>query len=179
MTHKIFFISDHHLGHENILTFKRQNGTPLRDFRNLHHMHEYMIEKHNSVVRPQDKVYFLGDVAIHKSGLEVLPRMNGHKRLVRGNHDIFKTKEYMEYFEEIHGVRVFNGLPGVKRIVASHVPLHPDSVERWKFNLHGHLHANTYPDKKYINVCVEQLDYTPISMEEVLSICEKRGYSNE
>lgn len=177
MTRKIYFISDTHFGHANILTFKRADGTPLREFSNVDEMDEYMIEKWNSVVRPQDKVYHLGDVVINSKFLYRLDRLNGHKRLVRGNHDIYKTKLYSQYFEEIHGVRVFGGfdsLPKRTRLAASHVPLHPDCVDRWGFNIHGHLHSNVMKDKRYINVSVEQLDYTPISMDEVISIMEDR-----
>ena len=182
MTNNIYFISDHHLNHANVLTFKRDDDTPLRDFPHVDAMHEYMIEKHNSVVRPQDKVYFLGDVAMDRRGLPVLHRMNGHKRLVRGNHDIFKTREYLEYFDEINGVRVFGGLPDRMKIVATHVPIHPDSLEsRWTLNVHGHYHSNHVKDKhgkadmRYKNVCVDykSIDYTPVSMDELIAHAER------
>lgn len=32
---------------------------------------------------------------------------------------------------------------------------------------HGHTHVNNLPDKRYFNVSVEQLDYTPIHIEEL------------
>ena len=40
----IFFASDHHFGHANILTFKRDDGTALRDFRDVDHMNEQVFE---------------------------------------------------------------------------------------------------------------------------------------
>lgn len=60
----IFLAADHHLAHEAILTFKRDDGSPLRDFASITEHDEYLICRHNSVVRPNDKVYFLGDVAM-------------------------------------------------------------------------------------------------------------------
>jgi calcineurin-like phosphoesterase family protein len=141
-------------------------------------MDEVMVNNWNSVVKPSDKVYHLGDVAIHAKALPILSRLNGHKRLVRGNHDIYDTSEYLKYFEEIHGVRVFRE-EGAK-FVCSHVPLHPDSVDRWEFNVHGHLHANLvmkslhHPDPRYINVSVEQINYTPVSMDQIRDIIKAR-----
>lgn len=160
-----FVISDTHFGHDNILKFERDDGTRLRpQFTTTTEMDEHMIERWNSVVRPQDKVYHLGDVAMKKQYIGLLHRCNGHKRLVRGNHDIFSTKTYLEVFEEIHGIRVFEGL------ALTHVPLHPDCIKKQWTNIHGHLHNNHGPmhlGVKYLNVSVEMIDYTPVSLEEL------------
>lgn len=165
---KIWVASDHHFNHANILNFKREDGSPLREFKDVTDMNEALVRYHNELVRPEDHVYFLGDFAINKKGLEYAKRMMGHKRLVRGNHDIFKTREYIEAgFDEIYGVRVWPK----QGLVFSHVPLHPASLadRGWK-NIHGHLHsnvvklANGQPDTMYQNVCVEQINYRPILM---------------
>lgn len=169
-TENVFFCSDHHFGHHNIIKFTRDNGEPLRLFHSLAEMHEYIIYKHNSVVRPQDKVYFLGDVCMTRTaeGLEILARLNGKKILVRGNHDQCKLSQYAQYFDDVRGVSHRYG------VVMSHVPIHPDSLDRWNFNVHGHLHykvvrlPNGHPDPRYINVSMEQLvDYTPLSLDEL------------
>lgn len=186
MSGNIFFISDTHFGHEKCCTvFKRKDGSPLRPFANAQEMDEEMVRRWNEVVREQDKVYHLGDVVISKKYLGVLGRLNGSKRLIRGNHDIFKTKEYMQYFKEIYGVRV------LEDTVLTHVPLHPASVtERWNVNIHGHLHANEvmktdqygreYPDPLYMTACVEHTDYRPIEFSEmrerIKSRREQYGY---
>jgi calcineurin-like phosphoesterase family protein len=56
----------------------------------------------------------------------------------------------------------------------SHVPIHTESLGRWKINVHGHLHAgyvrlsNGTPDTRYVSVCMEKLDdYMPISLEQL------------
>lgn len=173
--HKVFFISDTHFGHANALTFKRADGSPLRDFKSVEEMDETMIDNWNRVVRPVDKVYHLGDVAINQKALpNILPRLNGKKRLVRGNHDVFKSKEYFKYFDEIYGVRVF----GKEGFICSHIPIHTESLSRWKANVHGHLHSNKViyddpleiymEDERYINVSVEQINYTPIELEQIM-----------
>ena len=167
----IFFASDHHFGHANILNFKREDGSPLRVFKDIDHMNEYMVMQHNRRVRPGDKVYFLGDVTMARNAksLEILGRMNGEKVLIKGNHDLAKPEQYLQYFKDIRAVHQFDGM------ILSHIPIHPESLGRWGVNIHGHLHANRVlmplskiPDKRYICVCMEQLDdYTPVSLEEI------------
>ena len=96
-----FIVSDTHFGHEKTCTvFKREDGSPLRSFRDADEMNAEMIKRWNAVVRPHDKVYHLGDVVINKKFLYILPLLNGKKRLIRGNHDIYPTKTYLQYFDE-------------------------------------------------------------------------------
>lgn len=165
---ELFVIADTHFGHANILNFKRDDGTPLRTFSCLTEMHVEMIDRWNRVVTPRDKVYHLGDVAMSHEGLALLNMLNGKKRLVRGNHDLFKTREYLAYFKEIYGVRQLDGY------WMTHVPMHDCSVQqlRCKGNIHGHLHANPTPSPKHLCVSVEQIDYTPLPFEEARRILQ-------
>jgi calcineurin-like phosphoesterase family protein len=160
--------------HKNILTFKRDDGTPLREFVDIDHMNEHIIKCHNEVVKPSDKVYFLGDVVMSRknSALKILERLNGEKILVKGNHDQCDARAYLEYFKDIRGSHQFEGL------IMTHIPIHPESLARWGLNVHGHLHSNVVkmarsqiPDKRYFNVSMEQINYTPISLEEVKKQC--------
>jgi calcineurin-like phosphoesterase family protein len=34
-------------------------------------------------------------------------------------------------------------------------------------NVHGHIHSNASPDGPYRCVCVEQVDYRPINIDEL------------
>lgn len=178
-----FVISDTHFGHTNSWEkFKLADGSPLRPFTSTEEMDETMIERWNAKVKPQDTVYHLGDVVINQKSLHLVSRLNGRKILVRGNHDIFKDKQYYDVgFEQLHGVRVF-----VDKFILSHIPLHPDCVtERFKVNVHGHLHANEvmwapkHPkqlqfDPRYLCVSVENTNYEPLHFDEVESIIQKR-----
>lgn len=171
MTMQRFAISDYHLGHENILKFKRDDGSPLRDFPSLDAMHQAIIDGWNSVVRDQDTCYIIGDVAIKKSALSVLHAMRGRKILIAGNHDLEDAKDYLKFFADVRGVVVFP-----HKAVLTHVPVHPESLLRpsWPRNIHGHLHANVVkdkwgkPDPKYINACCEQLNYVPKTIDELV-----------
>ncbi len=176
-----FFCSDHHFGHQNtIIKFQRNDGSPLRDFPDVTAMNEHIIEEHNKLVKPHDKVYFLGDVVINRKMLPLIARMNGDKVLYRGNHDIFRMADYAPYFRDLRGV----GVMAKHGIVFGHIPFHPDQMYgRFRVNVHGHKHADDVlgpdglPDPKYINVCVDHKDimYKPVSLDQILSIMEARG----
>lgn len=155
-------------------TFLRPDGKFLRhEFANAEEGDEAMIDRHNAVVKDNDRIYMVGDIAFHKRDLPLLSRMRGRKVLIKGNHDICDLKDYLPYFDDIRGVHQFAGM------VITHIPIHPDSLGRSGFNVHGHLHFNQVmigsskhssdeePDPRYFNVSVERINYTPISLEEV------------
>ncbi len=172
-----FIISDLHMGHENILTFKKPNtDEPLRPFKTMDEMHDTIISNWNKTVRPKDRVFVLGDAVWNPEGLDLMQLMNGIKILVKGNHDHKLTiYKYMEVFNDIHGAFVKHGVSG-KKIIMTHVPIHPQSLNtRFDFNVHGHLHSeyitqhnNMSPDLRYINVSCEQLNYTPAHLRDLI-----------
>lgn len=186
----IFLISDTHWGHEAAVKhFKREDGSPLRDFESAEACDEFMVEQWNKVVRSQDKVYHLGDVVMpknHKKLDEIMPRLNGTKVLIKGNHDELKPGRYLEHFKDIRGSHLLDNL------VLTHIPVHSASLLRWRGNIHGHLHAYSVlkanhiqngtimyheqaVDPKYFCVSVEQINYTPIPFETVNTIFKERG----
>jgi len=171
----IFLCSDHHFSHKALLTFTDADGKRVRNFDSVEEMDERMVENHNLVVMPKDKVYFLGDVAFNKANLAIVARLNGEKVLIKGNHDQEKLSEYQKYFKDVRGSHQFSGL------LFTHIPVHVDSLSRWTANVHGHLHTNQVMlpstpasltaaanrvDPRYFSVCMERLAYTPISLEE-------------
>ena len=162
---KTFLISDTHFGHANILTFKNQDGTNLRPFSSLEEMNETLINNWNSVVSNEDKVYHLGDVLFTKKWLDlILPRLNGTKVLIKGNHDNLKLSQYQQYFKDIRAYHVLD------KFLLSHIPVHPESVSRWTANIHGHLHNNVLSDDRYLNVSVERINYIPVNFEYIRSL---------
>lgn len=177
---KRFVISDHHFGHENILKFTNDGSKVRPGFSNVLQMNNYMIWQHNSVVSPEDKVYFLGDVAFNNKVFhEVMPRLNGNKSLIIGNHDNFKMSEYYKYFKNIYSSRYIKYSDTLK-FVLCHYPLHPDcNFPNYPICIHGHIHekdiyVDAYKDHngppkdtRYVNVSVEKINYTPISLDEI------------
>jgi calcineurin-like phosphoesterase family protein len=177
----VFLVSDTHFGHAGVCRFMRNDGvTKLRPWDNPEEMDEFMIKAWNETVRPNDKVYHLGDVVINRKALTTLARLNGDKVLIRGNHDIFRDDEYRKYFRELRAYHVMNGM------ILSHIPVHEASLGRFGVNIHGHLHSNRVMkargidaktgtalysndiDPRYHCVCVEQTDFAPILFEDVI-----------
>lgn len=132
-----------------------------------------MIKRWNDIVGPKDIVYHLGDVIINRRYFSTLQRLNGRKRLVRGNHDIFDLEDYYAHFEEVYGV-VKLDIKEVGSFYLTHIPIHPDSIPKWcAGNVHGHLHDRRVLDKwgkidtRYICVSVEHTGYAPVAVEEI------------
>lgn len=177
MSRSIFFISDTHFNHANILTFKdKKTGALIRPgFSNVEDMNERIIDNWNKVVKPEDKIYHVGDVAFGnvKDFHPIMRRLNGHKRLCLGNHDHFDILDYAQYFDKIMSWRQFRDQP--IPFIVCHYPLHEDALFGRGgiiYNVHGHIHErNVYtgkrPDPRYINICVEHTDYTPVHIDEL------------
>lgn len=184
----VFIVSDTHFGHMGVCKFMRNDGvTKLRPWDNPQEMDEEMVKRWNERVKPNDKCYHLGDVVINRKFLPVLHRLNGDKVLIKGNHDIFKLEDYTQYFRDVRGYHVLNGM------ILSHIPVHVESLARFGTNIHGHLHANRVMkpigvdartgevkfgndiDPRYFCASVEHTDYAPISLEEVMKRIKDEG----
>lgn len=171
---EIYFTSDHHFGHKNILIYEKE----ARPFQTLEEMHEHLIDRWNSVVRDCDTIYHLGDFCFGRGYIKIAERLRGKKRLVLGNHDTYPSGDYLQYFDKLYGCKFW------ERCVLSHMPVHPNGLgSRWLLNLHGHLHSkivmmpvfnkgtlqsiSTVPDHNYFNVSVERHNLTPVSADVI------------
>ncbi len=184
----IFFTSDTHFDHAAILTFLGLDKvTRIRpEFNDVQEMNEVMIDRWNSVVKPNSKIYHLGDVSMGKTLKHIMPRLNGEKVLILGNHDKMKTDEYLKYFSKIYSWRFFGEKQFRPKFVSCHYPLHPSSFSYKKaYNVHGHIHEkevmifdderNYVPDNRYFNVSVERTNFTPLHLDQLLTILKDRA----
>src|SRR6267142_5019611 len=117
----LWFISDTHFSHAKMVQeFKLADGSPARDFKSVEEMDETIIAHWNEIVKPQDHIYHLGDVTMFRKVAQikysVLDRLNGHKRLLLGNHDADKIENYLPWFEKIFACRVLDN------ILFTHIP---------------------------------------------------------
>ena len=110
----------------------------------------------------------------NRQQLTVLPRLNGKKRLILGNHDYSDRQMmrfYLEHFQKVMSWRHFTE-PDCA-LICTHYPLHESSfLGRYKgscINVHGHIHTRRINDPRYINICVEQIDYTPVSYDWLIA----------
>ena len=158
MSAKVYFIGDLHLGHKKILEFSGD----YRGGNTVDEHDEWVINQWNSVVTQRDVVYVLGDVAFTREGLLKCSRLNGHKKLILGNHDVFHVCAYQRV-----GFKVLPGLFKYKDYWLSHAPIHPAEL-RGRKNIHGYVHHKSIEDERYLNVSVENLtDGKPIFLEAI------------
>lgn len=155
-----FFIGDTHFGHKGIINF--ESTRPYRPFDTIEQHDEGLIMRWNSVVKKGDLVWHLGDFCFGSKNITIAGRLNGRKKLVMGNHDTYPTAEYLKYFEKIYGAIGIG-----EDFILTHIPVNENQFERWKYNIHGHMHTHSLPDNRYICVSAEQINLTPISLEEL------------
>lgn len=180
MSRNIWVISDTHYNQPDILTFYDFKGRRVRDFNSVEEMNERIIEGWNSVVKPQDIVYHLGDVFYDRTREDRIKfetdwrRFNGHKRLIVGNHDDIrylsgKDSEGRWLFEKVLFWRKYPEFG----LIMTHVPLHEGGLysstdfSKQLLNAHGHIHSMESPEGPYRNVCVEVVNYVPVNIEEL------------
>lgn len=169
-THRVWITSDTHWGHENILTFKNDNNELIRPWKSIIEMEDDMVNSWNGCVMKDDYIIHLGDVAMNSTGYDrVMPRLNGIKILVMGNHDDLPLERYLKYFKSLHGeLHVDN------RAILTHFPVHPSCIIRHRYNIHGHTHNHNVLtddqlfDERYKCVSVEQTGFKPVLLNDLI-----------
>jgi calcineurin-like phosphoesterase family protein len=154
----VFFISDLHLGHENMAI--------KRGFSCADEMNEHIIKCWNSRIGKRDTIYILGDVTMEKKrDYPLLNILKGDKNVVLGNHDRRQDiTEMLKYVNSVAGMINYKS-----KIILTHCPIHPCELDyRFSHNIHGHVHENSLEDKRYINVSCEVVDYTPKIITELI-----------
>lgn len=185
----IWFTSDLHFGHKNILDYCN------RPFGSVERMNEMLIHNFNQCVSNDDVTYFLGDIFFCDNELatEILAQMNGTKVLVRGNHDQSVNTMYKIGFDVVvESARLRIGKTYVnlshypyKRTFWNHLwKKHFDKKYRSKlhFNkledngewlLHGHTHDKSRLKGRMIHVGVDAWNYKPVPQTVISSIIAK------
>jgi calcineurin-like phosphoesterase family protein len=176
---RVFFTSDTHFYHSNIINFC---GRP---FKNVEVMNETLIANWNSVVGPDDIVFHLGDFCLGGSAewTNILNRLNGKIYLIVGNHDIKNLRQgYYSLFEHI--AMQMHIEVGKQKIYLNHCPfLCYGGAYRDTWQLFGHVHTskqNTGIDAPRLHmlfptqydVGVDNNNFTPVSFEQVKRIIE-------
>jgi calcineurin-like phosphoesterase family protein len=183
MDRKIFVIGDTHFLHHNI---KKYCDRP-DDYNTL------IVKNWNSVVSENDLVIHLGDFSASvkvsdKKRFDILKKisnkLNGEKILIRGNHDYFDNSIYINElgFSKVLDFLVFED------ILFSHYPLMVNEYtkkkekvkieelknifkkQKCKKVIHGHTHQRNTDLENHINCSVEVINYTPVSLSELLSV---------
>lgn len=154
---KFFTIADLHLGHEAIITYCD------RPFSSVEEMNEALVRNWNNTVGKNDVVFVCGDVALKKSICkEMIPRLNGRKILIMGNHDQGSTQFYRDCgFAEVSRYPIV--IKGF--YIFSHAPLQMMHTAPF-FNYYGHVHNDPmYVDTENSKcISAERINYTPLEI---------------
>lgn len=170
-----FFTADPHFWHQQVISYCQ------RPFASLDEMHDTLIYYSNSLVRPSDTLYIIGDVSFGsaKQTAAVLARMHGYKILVRGNHDTQHTDarwKQLGFGDVITNTCIhIGGTP----VWLSHFPFAGQEHDPRTFKdqlpddgsllVHGHVHRSWTHRGRMLNVGVDVWDFSPVSEETVLN----------
>lgn len=175
----IFFTSDTHYGHTNIIKYSD------RPFDNIDEMNEALIKAWNDVVKPSDEVFHLGDVAFMPFGKcnRIFNRLNGDIHLILGNHDGMLVQNAKVLLEEgkIKSIQSYREI----KIEKSLIVLFHYGQRAWNgsyhgsIHLYGHSHGTLPPYGKSVDVGVDckeiTSEYRPVSSEEVFAYMKDRS----
>ena len=132
----LYFTSDLHLGHENIIPF---TGRPWKD---AAEMGEALICNINDTVGESDQLCILGDVAYRGRTADVLPLLRRircrHIQLIVGNHDRDWSEDGV--FERIDSYREVKY--NKTKFVMCHYPIMTwNGIFQGSVHVHGHIHS--------------------------------------
>lgn len=168
-----FFTADWHLFHGRLMEHLPES----RPFASLKDMHECMIENHNSIVKPTDHVWILGDITMkgprHAEQIrKEVCKFNGIKHLVLGNHDRWKPRAYQNSgFLTIHTAMWFKQED--RMFYMMHDPAEYTVIQNDPnaYLLCGHVHSifkSLLPERRIINVGIDAWDMTPVSFATIM-----------
>lgn len=178
----IYYISDTHLG--DMRVFNKCS----RPFTDLNEMEKAIVNNWNKKVGKEDTVYVLGDLAedSYAHAIDVYAGLNGHKRLLVGNHDLKMLDKIEEsnVFESIDFMTLIED--GGRKVCLCHYPV-MDWMEfsRGGYHVYGHIHNKTgkndpaYPqikeyfkDKPAYNCGVDVTGFQPVTLDEMIVLKE-------
>ena len=158
-SNKLFVISDTHFCHNNIIKYCN------RPFENADIMNEVLIDNWNKTVNKDDVILHLGDITAgtgqlkNQKTIEILARLNGRKMFIRGNHDT-----------GVRCVKMVDAMTFIWHNIRIHCTHVPDTRFQpfGDFHLHGHIHERTINLENSFNCSVENINYTPIRLSEII-----------
>lgn len=162
----IWLTSDLHLGHKNILKFCN------RPYSSLEEMHYKMFEGFNSIIKPNDLVYCLGDFSFDNP-LQFTKRLNGKWHLIRGNHD--HKQHVVGAFEWVKDVFMLKSKDYM--VFMSHYAhrIWPQS-HYGCYHAFGHSHGNLPNQGRSMDVGIDANNYLPVALEDFIKKLEKEPY---
>lgn len=176
-----WFTADTHLGHHNIIRYCN------RPFTDVTHMGNVIISNTNEVVRPNDRLYHIGDVANKEQFLAEYKERLICKNVfvIPGNHD--REQTLRKYFSVLPQCYMYTEFGNKEfRIVLCHY-----AMRVWEHShhgagmLYGHSHGGLppVPGAPSFDVGVDSWQYHPLSIidvkREMKRLCALKSESTE
>ena len=182
---KIYFTSDLHFGHENVIRFDN------RPFETVDEMDAELVRRWNAKVDRGDLVYVLGDMiwkTKNDDALNIIKSLNGQINLIKGNHDRFlsnaKAKNPLAAAKDYDDICATLEDGTTRRCVLSHYFIPMYNGHRYQgIHLHGHSHFTDEADfeidlaeqlnnqgirNEIYNVGCMYWNYEPVTLDEIL-----------
>lgn len=181
----IFFTSDHHFSHTNIIRF---TGRP---FATVTEMDQVLIDRWNERVGPDDVVYHLGDLTLGPAAGPFIRQLNGRLRILANTWHHDRRWLEKEWFNEPlskswHVIELLmplvvlsfpelgnDGFP--LKITLCHYPLAEwEAAHYGAWHLHGHSHGKHQASGRILDVGVDSHNFYPVSLEEVIQLMQSK-----
>ena len=163
------FIADTHFGDARLVE-RRRTG-----FASVEAHDEALIARWNARVAAADEIWHLGDFAAHASRehcARVFARLNGIKRLVRGNHDSNRVLDLPWAEPPVESIRisVSDAAGRSWRLFLAHYA-HRAWPGLWREtrHLYGHTHATLPDTTRSCDVGVDAWDFSPVDLTEIIA----------
>ena len=160
-----YLTSDSHFFHSNIIKYCD------RPFTDALEMNKALISNWNSTVTKNDRVWHLGDVCMcnKEKAIGVLKQLNGHKILIKGNHDNHSNQWYLDIgFDVVYNHSVILH----QKYILTHFPMEMINNFGEFVNIHGHIHQRSIDRENFYNVSVEHHDYKPVAFNTIRELYE-------
>jgi calcineurin-like phosphoesterase family protein len=188
---RVFFTSDLHFNHRNIIEYTNRPWRDRAGNPDVESMNQALVNNWNSVIRDEDKVFILGDLAMGGPNqaervARYLDRMRGEKYLIPGNHDSYvlnpPVSDYLNILPPLFEIKVSDPDAPKNRqyIVMCHYAMKVwNRSHHGAWHLYGHSHHTMPPDYniKAIDVGIDGkgYDYRPLSYDQVKNLMSMHG----
>ncbi len=173
----IFVMSDPHFCHNKDFIFQK------RGFSSIVEHNEILIQNHNSVVKPEDVIYCVGDWSWGDT-ISFFMRMKGSFHYIKGNHD----KNFHNILKGIMGSKILSYTPGYLDVFIDKTPVtfNHFPMVRWEkshfgaWHIFGHVHSDWCPPNgKIMNATLDALHNFPISWEDIKKYMKNRNENED
>lgn len=172
---KTLFVGCIHFNHKNVIPYCN------RPYKDVEEMNSEMLRIWNETVNPEDTIWFLGDLDINpkRSHRDLVSKLNGHKKLIVGNHCmgfqhqlgrpservLRERQQLLDYgWEEVHQTKVIT-LKNGRNVLLSHLPYLDEKNSEYDLRykdlrpkdqgmtmIHSHQHARYIKSGRMIDV---------------------------